>query len=111
MVSVCLPSDALLLMPLNNPLLLTYMCFPHGSVGKESICNAGDPGSIPGLGRSAEEGIGCRLQYSWTSLVVQSPPAMWEMGFDPWVGKISWKRAWQPTLLFLPEGFHRLYSS
>ena len=31
--------------------------FPHSSVGKESACNAGDPGSIPGLGRSAGEGI------------------------------------------------------
>ena len=42
--------------------------FPGSSVGKESICNAGDPGSIPGLGRSAEEGIGYPLQYSWASL-------------------------------------------
>ena len=33
-------------------------CFPHSSAGKESTCNAGDPGSIPGLGRSAGEGIG-----------------------------------------------------
>ena len=32
--------------------------FPDSSVGKESTCNAGDPGSIPGLGRSAGEGIG-----------------------------------------------------
>ena len=32
--------------------------FPDSSVGKESACNAGDPGSIPGLGRSTEEGIG-----------------------------------------------------
>ena len=32
--------------------------FPRGSAGKESACNAGDPGSIPGLGRSAGEGIG-----------------------------------------------------
>ena len=32
--------------------------FPRGSTGKESTCNAGDPGSIPGLGRSAGEGIG-----------------------------------------------------
>ena len=29
--------------------------FPHGSVGKESACNAGDPGLIPGSGRSAGE--------------------------------------------------------
>ena len=33
------------------------------SVGKESTCNAGDPGSIPGLGRSAGEGISYPLQY------------------------------------------------
>ena len=32
------------------------MCFLDSSVGKESACNAGDPGLIPGLGRSAEEG-------------------------------------------------------
>ena len=31
--------------------------FPNSSVGKEFACNAGDPGSIPGLGRSAEKGI------------------------------------------------------
>ena len=35
--------------------------FPYSSVGKESACNAGDPGSIPGLGRSAGEGIGYPL--------------------------------------------------
>ena len=38
---------------------------------KESTCNAGDPSSIPGLGRSAGEGIGFPLQYSWASLVAQ----------------------------------------
>jgi len=35
-----------------------------GSAGEESACNAGDPGSIPGLGRSPREGIGYPLQYS-----------------------------------------------
>ena len=43
--------------------------FPDSSVGKESDCNAGDPGLIPGLGRSAGEGIGYPLQSSWASLV------------------------------------------
>ena len=38
--------------------------FPDSSVGKESACNAEDPGSIPRLGRSAGEGIGYSLQYS-----------------------------------------------
>ena len=37
---------------------------PGGSVGKEFTCNAGDLGSIPGLGRSPEEGKGYALQYS-----------------------------------------------
>ena len=48
---------------------------------KEFSCKAGDPGSIPGLGRSTGEGIGYPLQYSWASLVAQlvkNLPAMWE---------------------------------
>ena len=55
--------------------------FPDSPVGKESTCNAGDPGSIPGLGRSTGEGIGYPLQYSRASLVVQlikNLPEMWE---------------------------------
>ena len=57
--------------------------FPDSSVGKESTCNAGDPGSIPGSGRPAGEGIGYPLQYSWASLVAQlvkNLPAMQEIG-------------------------------
>ena len=38
--------------------------FPCGSAGKESACNVGDPGLIPGLGRSPGEGNGYPLQYS-----------------------------------------------
>ena len=41
------------------------------SAGKESACNAGDPGSSPGSGRSHGEGIGYPLQYSWASPVAQ----------------------------------------
>ena len=55
--------------------------FPHSSVGKQSTCNAGDPGLIPVSGRYAEEGIGYPLQYFWASLVAQlekNPPAMWK---------------------------------
>ena len=47
------------------------LSFPDSSVGKESTNNAGDPGSIPGLGRSAGEEIGYPLQYSWASLMAQ----------------------------------------
>ena len=43
---------------------MSRMGFPDASVGKESACNAGDPGSIPGLGRSPGEGKGYPLQYS-----------------------------------------------
>ena len=41
-----------------------YLGFPCGSAGKESTCNAGDLGTIPGLGRSSGEGKGYPLQYS-----------------------------------------------
>ena len=64
--------------------------FPGGSVVKESACNAGNPGSIPGLGSSPGEGIGYPLQYSWTSLVAQmvkNPPAMQQT----WVRSLSWE--------------------
>ena len=57
------------------------MGFPDSSVGKESTCKGGDPGSIPGSGRSAGERIGYSLQYSWDSFVVQlvkKPPAIQE---------------------------------
>ena len=65
------------------------MGFPVGSVGKESACNTGDPGSIPGSGRSAGEGIGYPLQYSWAFLVAQlvkNPPAK----RDTWVQSLGW---------------------
>ena len=45
-------------------LLISHPRLPCGSDGKESICNVGDPGSIPGLGRSLGEGNGNPLQYS-----------------------------------------------
>ena len=67
-----------------------YLGFPDSSVGKESACNSGDPGSIPGPGRSAGEGIGYPLQYSWASLVAQlvkNPPAMQET----WVRSLGWE--------------------
>ena len=66
------------------------LCLPGSSVDKESTCNAGDPGLIPGSGRSAGEGIGYPLQYSWTSLVaemVKNPPVMWEI----WVRSLGWE--------------------
>ena len=44
--------------------MLKPLDFPHSSVNKESACNTGDPGSIPGSGRSPGEGNGNALQYS-----------------------------------------------
>ena len=61
------------------------MGFPDSSVGKESACNAGDPGSFPGSGRSTGEGIGYPLQYSWASLVAQLVKNL--PGFNSCVGK------------------------
>ena len=68
--------------------------FPGSSVGKESTCNVGDPDWIPGSGRSAGEGIGYPLQYSWVSLVAQlvkNPPAKWET----WVLSLGWENPLQ----------------
>ena len=118
--------------------LLQYSWAPLGSAGKESACNVGDLGLIPGLERSLGEGKGCPLQYSglensmkcivhgvaterlsyaflglkvlllkmsvlpwwlrWSRIYLQNG----RPGFDPWVGKIPWRRAWQPTPVFLP---------
>ena len=66
------------------------MGFPDSSLGKESACNAGDSGSIPGSGRSSGEGTGYLLQYSWPSLVAQlvkNLPAVQET----WVLSLGWE--------------------
>ena len=58
-----------------------HIGFPGSSAGEESVCNAGDPSSILGSGRSPGEGVGYPLQYSclenrmdWRSLVGSSSP-------------------------------------
>ena len=64
--------------------------FLGNSAGKESACNAGDPGLIPGSGRSSGERIGYPLQYSWASLLTQlkkNLPAVWET----WVPSLGWE--------------------
>ena len=69
---------------------IPLISFPYSPVGKESACNARDPSLIPEPGRSAREGIGYSLQYSWASLMAQlvkNPPAMWET----WVQLLGWK--------------------
>ena len=71
-------------------LMYNFEGFLGSSVGKESACYAGDPGSIPGSGRSTGEGIGCPLQYAGAFLVAQlvkNPLAMWET----WVWSLGWE--------------------
>ena len=66
------------------------MGFPDSSIDKESTCNAGDPGFTPESGRSAVEGRGYPLQYSWAFLVAQllkNLPAMQET----WVRSLGWE--------------------
>ena len=67
-----------------------YEDFPCSSAGKEPTCNAGDPSSIPGSGRSTGEGIGYPPQYFQGSLVAQlvkNLPAMPET----WVQSLDWE--------------------
>ena len=65
--------------------------FPDSSVGKESACNAGDPSSIPGSGRSAGEGMDrlpTRVFLGFLVLqLVKNLPAMWEI----WVRSLHWE--------------------
>ena len=73
--------------------MLEVLGFLCSSAGKESTCNAGDPGSIPGSGRSPGEGIVYPFQYSWTSLVahtVKNLPAVQEA----WVPSLGWEDPW-----------------
>ena len=82
------------------------MYLPGTSAGKESACNSRDPDSIPGLGRYPGEEIGLPnpvflgfpggFDDKKFHLQCRRP------GFDPWVGKIPWRRAWQPTPVLLP---------
>ena len=88
------------------------MGIPHSSVGRESTCNAGDPGSIPESGRSTGEGTGYPLQYSWASpvaLLVKNLPTMQET----WARSMGWEDPQRSkrlsTPVFWPGEFHGLY--
>ena len=83
--------------------------FPGSSAGRESACNAGDPGSIPGLGRCPGEGIGYPLQDSWASLVAQTvknPPAMQETQVRSLGQEDPLEKEMQPIPVFLPGEFN-----
>ena len=74
-----------------------YIGFPGGSDSKESACNAGDAGSIPGLGRSLGEGHGNPLQYLPGEFLGQRSL----MGYSPWGRKAS-DTTERPTLHLPP---------
>ena len=80
---VCIVDKVTSFFGLPQQFLITFYnseALSGGLAGKESACNAVDPGSILVSGRSSGEGIGYPLQYSWASLVaylVKNPPAMW----------------------------------
>ena len=80
-----------------------YYALCHSSVGKESTWDVGEPGSIPGSGRSAGEGIGYLLQCSWASLVAQLVKNLcWEDHLDK--GKathssiLAWRIPWTKSM-------------
>ena len=86
-------------------------------VVKNPPANAGyvrDMGLIPESGRSPGKGNGNPLWYSclenpmdrgvWHAISMGSQKV--PCGFDPWIGKIPWRKAWQPTLVFLPGESH-----
>ena len=75
-----------------HPPVLQNVLSADSSVGKETACSERDPGSIPGWGRSAGEGRGYPLQYSWASLVAQlvkNLPAMQET----WFRSLGWEES------------------
>ena len=94
----------------------------QATVVKNPPANAGDirdMGLIPGSGRSPGGRNAYPLQYSCLGnpidrgdgrarvhRMAKNPPAR-RCGFYPWVGKIPWRRAWQPTPVFLPGKSHR----
>ena len=73
--------------------LMNAICFPGGSDGQESVGNAGDPGSIPGSGRSPGGGHGNPLQYSCLGI--------------PWTerpGRLQSMGSWSQTRLMCAPG-------
>ena len=85
--------DSCLILPSKcgvNTYLTGSVGFPGRPAGKESACNAGDPGLIPGSGSSPGEGIGYPLQYSWAFLVAQRVKNL-PVIQETWVWSLSWE--------------------
>ena len=80
--------------------------FPGGSDSKVSACNGGDPGSIPGLGKSPGEGNGNPLQYS----CLENPMDRSLVGYSPW-GRKELDTTEQLHFPFDPDGFMYVFQS
>ena len=102
---------SLLLWPLMFKGIIAFVRFPGGSDGKASAHNAGDPGSIPGLGRSPGEGNGNPLQYSclensmdggawWATVHGVTKSRTWLSDFTTWINNYHLYHCFY--LLFLP---------
>ena len=95
-------------------LIILLQGFPGSSIGKESACNAGDPGLIPGLERSRVEGLGYPLQYSWASLVgqaIKNGCNVQDLGLIPGLGRSpagGHRNPLQYSCLKNPQGQRRL---
>ena len=72
-----------------------------------SACKAGDPGSIPGLGRSLEEGTGYSFQYSWVCLVTQMVKNL-PSKRETWVQSLGWKDPLEEGMVTFPWGLKEL---
>ena len=91
-----------------------YQDFPDSSVGKESTCNAGDAGSIPGSGKSAGEWISYPIQYSRASLLAQLVKKLLTMQ-ETWVQSLGredpLEKGKAPTPIFWPGELHGIAKS
>ena len=86
---------------------------PRSSTGKKSTCNAGNPGSVPGLGRFPGEGIGYPFQYSWAFLVALGKELTCNagnLGSIPGLRIFPGEGKGYRTPVLWPGGFHGLYS-
>ena len=90
--------------------IINSNCFPQHSVGKESVCNAGDPSLIPGSGRSPGEEIGYPysvfLGFLCGSAGKESACNEGDLGSIPGFGRFPWRRERLPTPVFWPREFH-----
>ena len=100
-IFISTPQSCRLLIFASSNLQQSFLCISqYSSVGKEATCNAGDPGSISGSGRSTREGIGYPCQYSWASLVAQIVKNLPSMR-ETWVQSLGWENPLEESMATL----------